>query len=83
MSPKRTTYGNDVKAFFEKEHPNLVNALGKSSPFWKRVKDNSFSNQEIREFLEQDESLDNSGYTHDATKALQQGRIHGKIHNPG
>lgn len=82
MGPK-PTYRN-VKEFFEKEHPDLVGAVETDSPFWKRVKDNSFSNKEISEFLEQDRSLlTNSGYTNEATKALQQGRIQGKIDNPG
>lgn len=81
MSPKPTY--NSVKEFFEKEFSDLVSLLDHPSPFWERVKANSFSNQEIEEMLKQDKELANILYTHDAVVALKEGRQQGKIHNPG
>ena len=76
----------DVTNYFTEEYPTLIPMLDSTGVFWTRIKDNSFTNEQLVEEIKFDvrTKVDPSASaTFSATIALACGRLTGKIKNPG
>lgn len=69
-----------VKEYLEAEYPHLVTMLDNGGAFWPTVKDNTISNTKLVAYSA---ILDEYSFVNQACEALKNGRLLGKINNPG
>lgn len=78
LGEERMTTYSSVRDYFAERHPILVERLDDESLFWSSIRDNSVSNEKLKELLK----LGGLGLSARAMRALLWARQNGDLPNP-